>query len=87
MTNEPNEIDPRVRELLQRADPAPLGMTTRLEVGLTRRAGESGRLTATERACIVSICALLGSMGGPVATAVALGVGLLYTRFTVLVEA
>ena len=34
MTDGKNEIDPQVSALLRRADPAPLGLTSRLEVGL-----------------------------------------------------
>ena len=82
-----NEIDPQVSELLRHADPAPLGMTTRLEVGLERRTREEGRLTLTEGICVAAVCGLVGVGGGAIATLLALLVGAAYARWTILVEA
>jgi hypothetical protein len=87
MTDERNEIDPQVRELLRRTDPAPLGLTTRLEVKLERRTREAGRLTLTEGVCVAAVCGLAGAGGGAIATVLALLVGIAYARWTILVEA
>ena len=87
MTDGKNEIDPQVSALLRRADPAPLGLTSRLEVGLERRTREEGRLTLTEGVCVAAVCGLAGVGGGAVATLLAFLVGIAYARWTILVEA
>lgn len=79
--------DELIGNALRKTEPTPLGLTARLEAGVTRRVREDGGLTVGEKICVVAVCGLLGAGGGPLATGIALLVGVAYARFTILVEA
>jgi hypothetical protein len=79
--------DDLIASALRKTEPPPLGLTARLEAGVLRREREAGGLTVTEGVCVVAVCGLLGVGGGPLATLVALLVGVAYARLTILVEA
>jgi hypothetical protein len=79
--------DELIASELRRTEVPPLGLTARLEAGVLRREREEGRLTLTETVCVVAVSGLVGVGGGPIATLLALLVGVAYSRWTILVEA
>lgn len=87
MDRRPDELDAEIGARLRATPPAPLGLTTRLEAKLGKRAREETGLTLVERTCIVAVCGMVGAGGGPLAVGIALVAGAAYARFTVLVEA
>jgi len=82
-----DELDGMIGAKLREVPVPPLGLTARLEAGVTRKSREAERMTLTEGVSVVAACGLLGVAGGPVATLVALLVGVAYARLTILVEA
>ena len=90
MTDHDPTIDPRLAEALQRPAEVPLGLTARLEAGVTRRAREEIHFSSEEKLCIVALALgasvpVAGGLG-VLALLVSFGVALGYVQWTILLD-